>query len=135
MPEANTGDRHKRHLLSYVDEVGNRQVLRVPRPNYELGNAKHLPDGLTERWQLRRVEVSDLSPGAEVYPGDRLLLRNFPGVLAIYHCVHLPPLNRENKPSNVALALRLVASLNPGFRSFVSEMEKLSRRCIAEGTV
>ena len=134
MPEANTEGRYKRHLLSYVDEAGNRRALDVPRPSYELGNAKHFPAGLTERWQLRRIEISDLPLGVEWTPGGRLLGRHLPGVGGIYYFAYLPPLNRENTPSNVALALRRAARANPKFLSFVAEMEKLSRTAKAEGS-
>ena len=67
MPEANTEGRYKRHLLSYVDEAGNRRALDVPRPSYELGNAKHWAGGLTERWQLggkAGFRLSDSAPDA-----------------------------------------------------------------------
>lgn len=124
-------NRRRFHMLSFQDDQGAQRLVDLPRPQYEIGNAKHWPGGLTTEWQLRPAEQTDAPNGVEMAPGLWVLAKSIPGIGGLYEFVSLPYHLRRNSPKNVKEALRRQARVNPKTQLIVKELETLSRQMLS----
>lgn len=113
----------------YQVEAGNWTPANAGRAAHELGDAKHFPHGLSERWQLRPFELTDLLPGESVTTAMRLLARRFPGPAgagSMYVPITLPPDRSENTAENAAWALGKAKLEDPALGAQIAEAERFS---------
>ncbi len=115
------------HLVSHKDEFQQDVTWDVPRPNYDIGNARHWPKGISSQWQLRPAEKSDLPYGVQWVPGNWLLAREMPHAGACYICVRIPPHRRRNTPANIAAVLKTQRRRNPETFAYAEMQEKISK--------
>ena len=122
----------KFHTLSWRDASGWIRAADLPRPDYQIGNAKHWTKGLTTDWQIRPVASTDLAPGFHCEPGLWLLGRQIPGVGGVYYTIALPPHLRRNTPQNVRAALKRAMRGRPEAIAVLKKLEAISRSVLSE---
>jgi hypothetical protein len=124
-------ERYREYLL--VQPGANGGVITgVKRPEHQLGDAMHLPGGLTTEWQLRPMTAHDMIEGVSYAPGTWMLARRLPEIGGLYAYVHLPFSLRRNTPAAAAEAYRRLIARDPRLDSFYRRMEELSVEFCAE---
>lgn len=124
--------RGKFHMISFRDAEGNARTAELPRPEYQIGNAKHWPGGLTTEWQIRPCEPTDLLPCFQCGAGLWILAKQVPGVGGIYYSITLPPHLRRNTPENVGKAVKRAMIARPEMIGLLRDLEALSRSVLGE---
>ena len=122
----------KFHMLSWRDAAGCVRPGDFPRPEYQIGNAKHWATGLTTEWQIRPSEPTDLLLGVALDPRVWLLAKQVNGVGGVYYSIALPPHLRRNTPKNVREAVKRAMRARPKLFAAVRKLEALSRSISSE---